>query len=153
MPDPLYARESIWLPFMQNELGCDEQTIIVGHSSGAAAAMRYAEKHRVGGLVLVSAYTTDQGDPTEAASGYFNRPWDWAAIKGNAGSIAQFMSDDDPFLPISEQLEVAQGLAADLHRFEDRGHFQNTAQPELLEVVKAMAKSLASAQPAADAAS
>lgn len=47
MPDPVGARENIWLPFMQDELGCDAHTIIVGHSSGAAAGMRYAEKHQV----------------------------------------------------------------------------------------------------------
>lgn len=34
------ARESIWLPFMETELHCDEKTIIIGHSSGAIAAMR-----------------------------------------------------------------------------------------------------------------
>lgn len=31
---PRYARENIWLPFMEKELGCDTSTIIVGHSSG-----------------------------------------------------------------------------------------------------------------------
>lgn len=40
MPDPLAAREAIWLPYMENELGCDSETVIVGHSSGAQAAMR-----------------------------------------------------------------------------------------------------------------
>ncbi|KAJ8794418.1 hypothetical protein J1605_003185 [Eschrichtius robustus] len=40
MPDPITARESIWLPFMETELHCDEETIIIGHSSGAIAAMR-----------------------------------------------------------------------------------------------------------------
>ncbi|EDL28468.1 retinoblastoma binding protein 9, isoform CRA_c [Mus musculus] len=40
MPDPITARESIWLPFMETELHCDEKTIIIGHSSGAIAAMR-----------------------------------------------------------------------------------------------------------------
>ena len=42
MPDSVRARELIWLPFMQDELACGEDTIIVGHSSGAEAAMRYA---------------------------------------------------------------------------------------------------------------
>ncbi|KAK1798472.1 hypothetical protein P4O66_006770, partial [Electrophorus voltai] len=68
MPDPVTARESIWLPFMEKELGCDEQTVIVGHSSGAAAAMRYAETHKVFGIVLVGAYTSDLGDENERAS-------------------------------------------------------------------------------------
>ena len=35
MPDPLYARKSIWLPFMEDELGIGEDDIIIGHSSGA----------------------------------------------------------------------------------------------------------------------
>lgn len=49
MPDPVGARESVWLPFMKNELQCGEDTVIVGHSSGAAAAMRFAETERVAG--------------------------------------------------------------------------------------------------------
>ena len=46
-PDPVMARESVWIPFMRDELSCDQHTIIVGHSSGAEAAMRYAETHKV----------------------------------------------------------------------------------------------------------
>ena len=38
---------SIWLPFMKDELGVDENTIIIGHSSGACAAVRFAETHKV----------------------------------------------------------------------------------------------------------
>lgn len=64
----------------------------------------------------MSAYTSDQGDPTEAASGYFSRPWRWDAIRANAGFVVQFASVDDPFLPWAEQQEVADGLAAELHR-------------------------------------
>nr|XP_048311461.1 serine hydrolase RBBP9 isoform X2 [Myodes glareolus] len=70
MPDPITARESIWLPFMETELRCDEKTIIIGHSSGAIAAMRYAETHQVYALILVSAYTSDLGDENERASGF-----------------------------------------------------------------------------------
>lgn len=39
------------------------------------------------GLVLVSAYTTDQGDELEAASGYFDRPWQWERMRSNAGAF------------------------------------------------------------------
>jgi hypothetical protein len=41
------------------------------------------------GVVLVSAYTSDMGDPLEAASGYFSRPWQWDTIRQNAGFIVQ----------------------------------------------------------------
>ncbi|XP_073648714.1 serine hydrolase RBBP9 isoform X7 [Tursiops truncatus] len=105
--DQVTARESIWLPFMETELHCDEETIIIGHSSGAIAAMRYAETHRVCAIVLVSAYTSDLGDDNERASGYFSRPWQWEKIKANCPHIVQFGSTDDPFLPWKEQQEVA----------------------------------------------
>uniref|UniRef100_A0A673KRM1 Retinoblastoma binding protein 9 n=1 Tax=Sinocyclocheilus rhinocerous TaxID=307959 RepID=A0A673KRM1_9TELE len=66
MPDPVTARESIWLPFMEKELKCDEETAIIGHSSGAAAAMSSA----------------------------FDRPWEWEKIKTNVKYIIQFGSTD-----------------------------------------------------------
>ncbi|XP_030050601.1 serine hydrolase RBBP9 isoform X1 [Microcaecilia unicolor] len=136
MPDPVTARESQWLPFMESELQCDERTVIIGHSSGAAAAMRYAETHKVYAIILVSAYTSDLGDDNERASGYFNRPWQWEKIKQNCQLIVQFGSTDDPFLPWDEQQAVADGLGADLHKYTDRGHFQNTEFNELVSVVQ-----------------
>lgn len=136
MPDPNTARENIWLPFMESELLCDERTIIIGHSSGAAAAMRYAETHEVFAIILVSAYTSDLGDSNERKSGYFNRPWQWEKIKSNCRYIVQFGSTDDPFLPWSEQQEVADELGAELHKYLDRGHFQNTEFHELVGAVQ-----------------
>uniref|UniRef100_A0AAZ3QYK3 Hydrolase RBBP9 n=1 Tax=Oncorhynchus tshawytscha TaxID=74940 RepID=A0AAZ3QYK3_ONCTS len=134
MPDP--ARESIWLPFIQEELQCDEETVIIGHSSGAAAAMRYAETHNVFGLILVGAYTSDLGDENERESGYFSRPWEWEQMRRNVGHIVQFGSTDDPFLPWEEQQAVAEGLGAVLHKYTDRGHFQNTQFPELIDAMR-----------------
>jgi predicted alpha/beta hydrolase family esterase len=74
MPDPVEARSSIWLPYIQDVLNVDENTILVGHSSGAVAAMRYAETHKLGGSVLVGTYYTDLGYKDEKAAGYFDTP-------------------------------------------------------------------------------
>ncbi|TEA31730.1 hypothetical protein DBR06_SOUSAS22610072, partial [Sousa chinensis] len=137
MPDPITARESSWLPFMQTGLHCDEETIVIGHSSGATAAMRYTETHWVCAIVLVSEYTSDLGDDNERASGYFSRPWQWEKIKANCPHIVQFGSTDNPFLPWKEQ-EVANRLEAKLYRFTDHGHFQSTEFDELVSVVKSM---------------
>ncbi|XP_005111079.1 putative hydrolase RBBP9 isoform X2 [Aplysia californica] len=140
MPDPITARESVWLPFMEKELRCDENTVIVGHSSGAEAAMRYAESHKVYSIVLVSACVTDLGDPNEAASGYYNRPWDWESIKGNVKVIAQFGSTDDSFIPWSEQQQVVEGLSSKLFEFSDKGHFMNSQFPQLLKYLLSLAE-------------
>jgi len=136
MPDPVFARECYWLTFMRDELSCDEDTIIIGHSSGAAAAMRYAEQWPVGGLVLVGAYSSDLGDETEQLSGYFSRPWTWDIIHQNSPFVVQFGSTDDPYLPWQEQKAVADGLRADLQQYSDRGHFTDAEFPELVLAIK-----------------
>jgi len=136
MPDPVLARECYWLPFMRDQLLCDENTIIVGHSSGAAAAMRYAEQWPVGGLVLVGAYASDLDDETERCSGYFSRPWAWHLIRQNSPFVIQFGSTDDPYLPWDEQKTVADALSADLRQFSNRGHFIDAEFPEVVMAIK-----------------
>ncbi len=87
MPDPHVARAAVWLPFLAP--ACDAGTIVVGHSSGAQAALRLCETVRVLGIVLVSACVTDLGDANERASGYYNRPWEWDQLKANTKFISQ----------------------------------------------------------------
>uniref|UniRef100_A0A673YUA8 Retinoblastoma binding protein 9 n=1 Tax=Salmo trutta TaxID=8032 RepID=A0A673YUA8_SALTR len=89
------AREQIWLPFIQEKLKCDEETVIIGHSSGAAAAMRYAETHKVFGLILVGAYTSDLGDENERERvvRYFSRPWEREQMRRNVGTLFSLNED------------------------------------------------------------
>lgn len=76
-PDNDLARASFWLPFLLNELKADESTILIGHSTGAIAAMRLAEIQPILGSVLVGAYHTDLNMEKEKLSGYFDKPWSW----------------------------------------------------------------------------
>ncbi|KIZ05968.1 retinoblastoma binding protein 9 [Monoraphidium neglectum] len=143
MPDPFMAPASTWLPFLEDTLRVGPDTIVVGHSSGALAAMRYAETHRVAGLILVAAYSNDLGNSHEARSGYFDTPWDWAAIRANAGFIIQLGSRDDLLVPFAAQQEAADALGSTFYRFDDKGHFLSTSQPELVDIVEAKLGELA----------
>ena len=112
MPDPLRARRAIWVPHIINEM-CEQDaasSVIVGHSSGACAALRVAESSKVKGIVLVAAYDDPLGDANEAASGYFDEPFDWSAIRNNCDFVVQFAGAQDQFLPIDVQRRVAQSL-------------------------------------------
>ncbi len=135
-PDPDIARAKYWLPFLE-QLGADEHTILIGHSSGALAAMGYAEQHKILGSVLVGVAHTDGGDLKEKASGYFDTPWDWEAIKKNQQWIIEFHSIDDPFISVVEARFVHEKLDSEYHEFTDRGHFfPADTFPELVEAVK-----------------
>ncbi|ESO87682.1 hypothetical protein LOTGIDRAFT_204460 [Lottia gigantea] len=141
MPDPYDAKESVWIPYMHDELKCDKNTIIVGHSSGAEAAMRYAEKYKVKGIILVSGCVTDLGMESERVSGYYNRPWLWEKMKANTQFIVYFGSIDDPYIPWAEQQEIVNHLDPELYKYDDKGHFTSSTYSDLLKVVLAKAKS------------
>ena len=134
-PDNVKARSTLWLPFIES-LGADEQTILIGHSSGAVAALRYAETHRLLGSALVGVCHTDLGDRFEAASGYYDRPWQWDRIRANQEWIGIFNSADDPHIPIAEPRFVAAQLRCSYFEFNDRGHFTGSALPELTDFVR-----------------
>jgi len=135
-PDPKVARQDIWLPFLKNECGADENSILIGHSSGAIAAMRYAERNKILGSVLVGTYYTDIGDENERISGYFDEPWNWSEIINNQEWIIQFSSVDDPYFSLDEPRLVSDKLHTEYHEFTDRGHFFDLEFPELVEAVK-----------------
>ena len=135
-PDNIKARARVWLPHIE-ALGADEHTILIGHSSGAVAAMRYAETHRLLGSILVGVCHTDLGDAFEAASGYYERPWQWQRIRDNQQWIAVYSSTDDPHIPIAEPRFVAAQLKCSHFEFNDRGHFIDSRQfPEVVELVR-----------------
>ncbi|KAK7230513.1 Serine hydrolase [Aureococcus anophagefferens] len=89
-------------------------------SWATAAGPRLCERERVKALVLVCAYHTDLGDASEAAAGYFGRPWAWDRIRENAGRVVLFHDADDPHIPKAEARLVAGELKADYHELGAR---------------------------------
>jgi len=135
-PDNIKARARVWLPHLE-ALGADENTILIGHSSGAVAAMRYAETHRLLGSILVGVCHSDLGDAFERASGYYDAKWQWQHIRDHQQWMAIFNSTDDPHIPIAEARFVAAELRCSYYEFTDRGHFVNQRDfPELVDLVR-----------------
>lgn len=139
-PDDYLARSSYWIPFLKNELQADSDTVIIGHSSGAVCAMRFAEKYPLLGSVLVGASYTDLGIENERVSGYFDTDWDWNSIRKNQQWIVEFASTDDPWIPIAEARHIHEMLKTEYYEYIDRGHFGGDREvrefPECIEVLK-----------------
>lgn len=141
MPDPVMAHKNIWLPYIKNELKVDENTIIIGHSSGGVATLRFLEDNPLLGAIVIGVNHTDLGDKDEKESGYFEGDWKWDKIKQNAKWIAQFASQDDPYIPISQARFIHEKLNTEYHECTDRGHFGSPGRspkqfPEVIEVIK-----------------
>ena len=135
MPDSRLARRNIWLAHLEKQK-IGENDILLGWSSGAVAAMRFAEKHRVAGSVLVSPCWTDLGDKLEKLSGWYRDPWDWDSIKANQPRIELISGTDDPFIPQEEFSHIAKELNANHTQVKGEGHF--TKQVTFAECVDAL---------------
>ena len=145
-PDPNRARREKWIPFIRSKAEeSGGKVILVGHSSGAQATLRYAETYPVQAAVLVAATYSDLGDSGERASGYYpqkskegeKNSYNFAAMKENCAQWYQFHSDDDPFIPIFEAEQIRDGLGlTDTYRvLPGRSHFFEPF-PELLEMIE-----------------
>jgi len=147
-PDPHHARRDRWVPFIRSLAEQEENSndvILVGHSSGAQAALRYAEEFQVYGCILVSATYSDLGDAHERASGYYpgrksngveENPYLFDKMKQNCQNWYQFHSDDDPFIPLreAEQIRDGLGLSSTYSMLPGRSHFFDFSD-EILDAV------------------
>lgn len=142
-PDNDLARASYWLPFLLNKLKVDENTILVGHSTGAIAAMRVAEIQPIYSSILVGAYHTDLGMEKEKQSGYFDKIWDWERIKKNQRWTVLFASQDDPWIPIDQPRFIHLQLDCEYHEYKNEGHFGGDYyKPTFPELSHAIIKNL-----------
>ncbi len=117
MPDSIIARAEYWLPFMQDFFKIGQNDVIVGWSSGAIAAMCYAETHHIKGSVLISPYHTELGDELEKQSGLF-------------------YGDDDPYIPQADFEYVSGHLQPEVHKIPGAKHFIERQEfPEVLDYI------------------
>lgn len=136
-PDSIIARAEYWLPFLKDHIKAGENDVIIGWSSGAVAALRYAESNKLKGSILISPSYTDLNDDLEKQSGYYDTPWNWDSIKKNQEKIALVYGDDDPFIPQSEFEYIAQKLNPKVIKISGGKHFiESTSIPEVLQYIK-----------------
>lgn len=144
MPDPKLARKEIWIPFIKEKLSSDEDSILIGHSSGATAILKFLEENKCKLVILVGTYHSHLDDELEKKSGYFDEPWKWDQIKNNAEKIVIFASQDDPWIHISEPRLIKEKINAEYHEYKDEGHFgvdhDKKEFPEIVIVVKRLLK-------------
>ena len=123
------------------EGSADENTVLIGHSTGAVFILSVLEKidTEVEGAFLISGFTGklhDEGfDPLNKT--FAEKDFDFEKIKNSAGEIYVFHSDSDPYVPLEKAAELAPKIDADLELIAGAGHFNTesgyTEFPELWE--------------------
>jgi predicted alpha/beta hydrolase family esterase len=110
----------------------DKETVIVGHSSGALAALGLlqvlAPETQVGQCVLIGAFKNDLGWPN--LSGLFEKPFDFPAIKSHCDNFLLLHSDDDPYCPLDHAEYLRDQLGGTLRLEKGQKHFSAETDPK-----------------------
>ncbi|MEJ2267482.1 MAG: class I tRNA ligase family protein [Nanoarchaeota archaeon] len=132
-----------WLEEL-NKLNPDENTILVGHSRGGVAIMRWLERlpkdKKVKKVILISS---NSGKPnrkgrTGESNGFYGTEYNFEKIKTHCNNFVIIHSRDDPIVPFSVGKNNAESLEADFKVYEDKKHFGKDYTfeiPELLEEI------------------
>lgn len=150
MPDWDAPNLATWLPALREAIGApDEDLYLIGHSAGCITILRYLEalkpEQKIGGAVLVAAFTHDLG--YKELSNFYTTPLPLEKIKEKAKHFTVILSDNDPYVPVSEGSIFTEKLGAELIVLHNKGHFSGPVDKEdscieLPEVVQGIQKML-----------
>ena len=132
-PTPRGQSLSAWLDVHDRAVGrlAAAPTVLVGHSLGAAFALRLTERVTGGlaGLFLAAGFIGALGlpdyDPINHS--FFAAPFDWPAIRGCARVVRCWAGDDDPYVPLARSQAMATCLKAPLDIVSAGGHLDGEA--------------------------
>jgi hypothetical protein len=152
MPNPETPTIESWLQKLKEVVeNPSEDTILVGHSVGCQAVLRYIEtlpeETKVRGLALLAPWMEldqqtieEEGEEViEIARPWMETPIDFEKVKRLVGKSVAIFSDNDPFVPIAQAEVFKNKLGAEIIMEHGMGHFSPSDEvselPSLLRAV------------------
>ncbi|MEY4744559.1 MAG: hypothetical protein RL272_504 [Candidatus Parcubacteria bacterium] len=142
MPDPDEPVLDAWVGEIRHAVALhpDDEIILVGHSLGVAAILRYLEREggrKVQGAVLIAGPSAPS--TSEKARTFLDKPFAYGRIREKLGRCVLIYGDRDEIVPPSHAEAHARGLDAPVIMVKGVGHFNSSsgcfALPECLEAV------------------
>ncbi|KKP59001.1 MAG: hypothetical protein UR60_C0028G0018 [Candidatus Moranbacteria bacterium GW2011_GWF2_34_56] len=148
MPNTEEPKIEEWVPFLTKLVGeVNENTFFIGHSVGCQTVMRYLESiypKKIGGIIFVAPWfnlTNLEDEESKAiAKPWLETPIDLEKVKNATDNIVVFVSDNDPFVPLSDKEIFESKLNAKVIVENNKGHFTGgdgiMELPEILILIK-----------------
>jgi predicted alpha/beta hydrolase family esterase len=145
MPTPENQSLSSWFESYNSKVGMlSSEDIIIGHSLGAVFLLRLLEKSetKIKAGILVSGFTgyLNLADFDKLNSSFIEEQFNWSEIKSKADKIISIHSDKDPYIPMSQSIELSNKLSISSTIIPNAGHLNSESGydkfPFLLSLVE-----------------
>lgn len=135
MPETTVPVIEKWVGKLKEIIQPTEETILVGHSIGCQAILRYLETLgegiKIPGIVLIAPWMEldkqtmeDEGpEGIEIARPWMETPIDFATVKSHIEKAVCIFSDNDPYVPLSQKDLFEKELGAGTVIEHNKGHF------------------------------
>ena len=132
LPTPAGQTLLDWHAAFKSQVGnLEEHMLLVGHSIGCGFVLRLLERAKtpVKGCFLVSGWTglLKNQDFDPLIETFFRERFDWETIRSNAGTVAQYHGDNDPYVPLELAKELSGNLGCKLNIIPEGGHLNTEA--------------------------
>jgi predicted alpha/beta hydrolase family esterase len=145
LPDPGHPSSREWTEYVlaNTPFAIDDETVIIGHSSGGVAALVLAQTVQtpVNATFVVAAPRDNEYLKWQANDRLFDVPFNFEAIRVGAGSLIFIHSDNDPYCPLEQTRELCERAGGTMVMIPGQGHFNiETGDayrqfPRLLEII------------------
>lgn len=130
MPNTETPEIGEWVSYLSELVGePDENTFFIGHSIGCQTIMRYLENiypQKIGGAVFVAGWfhlvNLENAESEAIAKPWIETPLDFEKIRLAVKNIRVILSDNDPWVPISDKEIFEEKLGAEVI-VKHQGHF------------------------------
>jgi len=145
MPDTNHPNIEKWVGFIkENVLRLDEETYFIGHSIGCQTIIRFLEsldkEAKIGGCVFVAGWfnlkpeSLIDDEERRVAKPWIETPIDFEKVKSHCKNFLAIFSDNDPFVPLTDEKLFKKNLNAKTIIKHNEEHFNK--RYEMPEVTK-----------------
>ena len=145
-PTPINQTLEKWLGvFEKYEKYLNKDSIVIGHSLGAAFLLNLLELRKIKAAFFVAGVGGKvENEFWEGMKTFAWKKFNWYKIKNNCRSFSIYHSDNDPYIPLSHAEMLARNLSTSVSIIKNAGHLNEESGYKKFELLLDDIKKIAS---------
>lgn len=124
MPNSFHPKQKEWVKVIK-DFNPDKNSILIGHSLGGVAILRYLEKtlNKVGKCIFIATPIRKLGPGYEGIENFLETDFDWDKIKESSEKFVVMNQTEDSAVPLQHGKDLSNYLNVELVAVEGNNHF------------------------------